>query len=177
MNAKHNNSAGFAERIRLNQQVLRAALKPQQDFIVCGSGSSGSRGGEPAENPEVNVLLLEAGGDEDVPRVCQPLPRDWQLAPPASICKTRSDARNFERDQLEAFIRNAATTSWRETCTAKMGRDEMSVVDSRLKVYGVENLRIADGSIMPPIATGNTMAPCAVIGELAADFVRASYGL
>jgi hypothetical protein len=60
MNAKHNNSAGFAERIRLNQQVLWAALKPQQDFIVCGSGSSGSRGGEPAENPEVNVLLLEA---------------------------------------------------------------------------------------------------------------------
>jgi choline dehydrogenase len=79
--------------------------------------------------------------------------------------------------QLEDFIRNAATTSWHETCTAKMGRDEMSVVDSRLKVYGVENLRIADGSIMPRIATGNTMAPCVVIGELAADFVRASYGL
>jgi choline dehydrogenase len=58
-----------------------------------------------------------------------------------------------------------------------MGRDEMSVVDSRLKVYGVENLRIADGSIMPRIATGNTMAPCVIIGELAADFVRASYGL
>jgi choline dehydrogenase len=178
MNAKHNNSAGFAERVRLNQQVLRAALKPQYDFIVCGSGSSGSVvASHLAENPEVNVLLLEAGGDDDVPRMCQPLPRDWQLSPPASVCKTRSDARNFERDQLEDFIRNAATTSWHETCTAKMGRDEMSVVDSRLKVYGVENLRIADGSVMPRIATGNTMAPCAVIGELAADFVRASYGL
>ena len=79
--------------------------------------------------------------------------------------------------QLEDFIRNAATTSWHETCTAKMGRDDMSVVDSRLKVYGVENLRIADGSILPRIPTGNTMAPCVVIGELAADFVRASYGL
>jgi choline dehydrogenase len=79
--------------------------------------------------------------------------------------------------QLEDFIRNAATTSWHETCTAKMGRDDRSVVDSRLKVYGIENLRIADGSILPRIPTGNTMAPCVVIGELAAEFVRARYGL
>jgi choline dehydrogenase len=74
--------------------------------------------------------------------------------------------------EREDFIRNAATSFWHVTCTAKMGRDEMSVVDGKLKVYGVENLRVADGSILPRITTGNTMAPCVIIGERAADVLR-----
>lgn len=53
-----------------------------------------------------------------------------------------------------------------------MGRDEMSVVDGKLRVYGVEGLRIADASILPRVTTGNTMAPCVVIGEQAAAFLR-----
>jgi choline dehydrogenase-like flavoprotein len=61
---------------------------------------------------------------------------------------------------------------WHETSTACMGRDVMSVVDGNLKVYGVENLRIADGSIMPRVTTGNTMAPCVMIGERAAEIIR-----
>ncbi len=58
----------FAERVRLNQQKLRAALKPHYDFIVCGSGSSGSVVARRlAENLDVSVLLIEAGGTDDVP--------------------------------------------------------------------------------------------------------------
>jgi choline dehydrogenase len=53
----------------------------------------------------------------------------------------------------------------------------MSVVDHELKVYGIEGLRIADSSIMPRITTGNTMAPCVVIGERAADLIRNMHGL
>jgi choline dehydrogenase len=60
---------------------------------------------------------------------------------------------------LEDFIRNAATTNWHQTCTAKMGRDDMSAVDGKLKVYGVQNLSIADGSILPHITSVNTTAP------------------
>jgi choline dehydrogenase len=56
-----------------------------------------------------------------------------------------------------------------------MGRDEMSVVDGRLQVYGIDDLRIADGSIMPRVTTGNTMAPCVIIGERAAELIRQSY--
>jgi choline dehydrogenase len=54
-----------------------------------------------------------------------------------------------------------------------MGHDEMSVVDGNLKVHGTEHLRIADGSILPRITTGNTMAPCVIIGERAAQTLRA----
>jgi choline dehydrogenase len=52
-----------------------------------------------------------------------------------------------------------------------MGNDAMSVVDSSLKVYGLEGLRIADASIMPRITTANTMAPCVIIGERAAELL------
>src|SRR5499427_10810923 len=78
----------FPERVRLNQQKLRAELKPSYDFIVCGSGSSGSVVARRlAENPTVNVLLLEAGGDDDVPSVMDATlwptnigtERDWQF--------------------------------------------------------------------------------------------------
>jgi choline dehydrogenase len=58
-----------------------------------------------------------------------------------------------------------------------MGRDPMSVVDGNLKVYGIENLRIADGSIMPRVTTGNTMAPCVIIGERAGEILKADHKL
>ena len=76
---------------------------------------------------------------------------------------------------LEEFIRDAASTFHHQTCTAKMGRDSMSVVDAQLRVYGIQNLRIADGSIMPRVTTGNTMAPCIVIGERAGQMLRAAH--
>jgi choline dehydrogenase len=53
----------------------------------------------------------------------------------------------------------------------------MSVVDGRLKVYGVEGLRIADASILPRVTTGNTMAPCVVIGEQAATILQEEHGV
>jgi choline dehydrogenase len=77
--------------------------------------------------------------------------------------------------ELENFIRDAAITAWHQTCTAKMGRDAMSVVDANLKVSGIESLRIADGSIMPRVTTGKTMAPCVVIGERAGEILKATH--
>jgi choline dehydrogenase len=76
---------------------------------------------------------------------------------------------------LEQILRNSVSTIWHQSCTAKMGRDPMSVVDSHLKVYGIDNLRIADGSIMPRISTGNTMAPCVIIGERCAEILKADH--
>src|SRR5262249_54484843 len=76
---------------------------------------------------------------------------------------------NLKGGALESFVRDATSTFWHYACTAKMGRDEMSVVDSRFKVYGIDNLHVADASIMPRVTTGNTMATCVVIGERAAE--------
>jgi choline dehydrogenase len=84
---------------------------------------------------------------------------------------------NLKGAELENFIRDSVVTYWHQTCTAKMGRDAMSVVDANLKVYGIENLRIADGSIMPRVATGNTMAPCVIIGERAGEILKAGHKL
>lgn len=79
--------------------------------------------------------------------------------------------------ELEHYIRNAAVTYWHQCSTAKMGRDAMSVVDGQLKVYGIEGLRVADASIMPHVTSGNTMAPCVVIGERAAEELAATHRL
>jgi choline dehydrogenase len=82
---------------------------------------------------------------------------------------------NLTGGELDTYIRDAASTYWHHVGTAKMGNDTMSVVDGSLKVYGLEGLRVADASIMPRITTGNTMAPCVVIGERAAELLTSAH--
>jgi choline dehydrogenase len=74
----------------------------------------------------------------------------------------------IESSAMETFLRDNAMSWWHQSGTAKMGQDRLSVVDSKLKVFGIKNLRIADASIMPRVVSGNTMAPCVIIGEYAA---------
>ncbi|WP_426172820.1 GMC family oxidoreductase [Massilia sp. TWR1-2-2] len=74
--------------------------------------------------------------------------------------------------EMENFIRNAAMTYWHQTGTCKMGRDRMAVVDNKLRVRGITGLRVADGSVMPRVTTGNTMAPCMIIGERMAEILK-----
>ncbi len=79
-------------------------------------------------------------------------------------------------DKLVAYLRKVTGPVYHPVGTCKMGSDPMAVVDAELRVRGVEGLRVADASIMPTITSGNTNAPCIVIGEKAADLILESRG-
>lgn len=77
-------------------------------------------------------------------------------------------------EALIPLIRAHADTIYHPVGTCRMGRDAAAVLDPLLRVRGVEGLRVVDASIMPSLISGNTQAPSAMIGERAADFIRAS---
>jgi choline dehydrogenase len=122
---------------------------------------------------QIEVNFLSHPDDLKAAVACVELGREiGNSAPLSPYTKREAIPGNLKGSALENFVRDAAMSYWHETCTAKMGRDAMSVVDGALKVYGIDKLRIADGSIMPRVTTGNTMAPCVVIGERAGELLK-----
>jgi choline dehydrogenase-like flavoprotein len=82
---------------------------------------------------------------------------------------------NYDDDAaLDQVIRERADTVYHPVGTCRMGNDADAVVDPTLKVNGVDGLWVADASIMPRLVSGNTNAPSMMIGERAADFVKAA---
>ena len=78
-------------------------------------------------------------------------------------------------DEIRAFIRAKAETIYHPIGTCKMGdaaHDPFAVVDARLRVHGIDGLRVVDASIMPLLVGGNTNAPTVMIAEKAADLIK-----
>jgi choline dehydrogenase len=77
---------------------------------------------------------------------------------------------------LEAWVRRTCQHTYHPACTARMGPEGEGALDSRLRVHGVDGLRVADTSAMPTIVRANTHAPAVMIGERCADFIRGAEG-
>lgn len=135
-------------------------------------GSVRLRSRNPKDMPIINANML---GDE---RDMAALRVGMDIARTLGNSSAMSEFRQAEilpgervGSDLDALIRDGVMSMHHPTCTAKMGNDDMSVVDPSLRVHSISNLRITDGSIMPTITTGNTQAPCMMIAETLGDMM------
>ncbi len=140
-------------------------------------GSVGLASPDPRDAPLIDPRFFSDPADMPVmldgAAKMQAILEDQALAPyrgPKMLYTVRSG----DRAGLEADIRNRADTQYHPVGTCKMGTDSdpLAVVDARLRVRGIEGLRVADASIMPTLVGGNTNAPTIMIGEKAADLIR-----
>lgn len=167
------------------EAAARFGLPASGWTLVAGISHPKSRGrvrlGGPDPCDPIQIDANTFGEPDDVKAAiaCVELCREiGNSAPLRPFVSREAMPGNLKGRELERFIRDAATTYWHLCGTAKMGPpDSMSVVDGALRVYGIDNLRVADSSIMPRITTGNIMAPCVIIGERAADMLVADHSL
>jgi choline dehydrogenase len=149
--------------------ITPALVRPQSRGTVRLTGAA------PSDPVDIDANLLSERADVTAAMAGVRLCRKIGNSSPFASLRRRVFPGPVGDVELEAFVREAVVPYWHHTCTAKMGHDEMSVVDGELRVYGIDKLRIADGSIMPFITTGNTMAPCVIIGERAGELMRSKY--
>jgi choline dehydrogenase len=140
-------------------------------------GSVKLRSNNPLDPPVIDINWLASQRDVEVLQYGLELGRELMSSKvldkfrgeevvPGPQLKTRA--------QLEEYIRSTVVTVWHPCGTAKMGHDDMSVVDPQLRVHGIEGLRVADCSVMPRIVNANLQATIIMIGEKAADMILAA---
>ncbi len=131
---------------------------------------------DPLVHPEIQPNYLEQAEDLRVLRF------GVRLARKLVQTKAFEDLRGREilpgeasqsDEEIDAHIRNRVETLYHPVGTCKMGQDSMAVVDPKLRVHGIKNLRVVDASVMPTIIRGNTNAPVIMIAEKAADLIKA----
>jgi choline dehydrogenase len=130
---------------------------------------------DPREVAAVTLNILDTEGDRaqmrDAVRAARKI---YGTAPMADLLRDeRTPGVQVQSDdELDAYIRASCYVAQHPVGTCAMGMGEQSVVDSELRVIGVEGLRVADASIMPTVPGGNTNLPCIMVGEKAADLIK-----
>lgn len=140
------------------------------------AGSIHIQSPDPFAAPEIQYSFLATEQDRRTSIAAIRRAREIAAAPPLAdeIAEEILPGPQVQSDEdVLAFIRNTGSTTFHIVGTCKMGpgSDPMAVVDERLRVHGMEGLRVADASIMPMIISGNTSIPCMMIGEKCADMV------
>ena len=132
----------------------------------------------PLDPPKIDPRFLS--DDRDLKTLIKgaKITRDIMETPPLAMYKHKElfgIHDNMTDIEWEQHIRDRADTIYHPVGTCKMGKDELSVVDSTLKIRGLNGIRIADASIMPLLVSGNTNAPTIMIGEKCADMIKQEY--
>ena len=138
-------------------------------------GTIHARSPDPFEPPAIRPNFLDSKVDCDAmvegTRIARRIVEASPLDPYRGAELQPGAAAQSDEDLLD-FSRDTGTTVYHPVGTCKMGSDPMAVVDDRLRVHGLERLRVVDASIMPTLVSGNTNAPVIMVAEKAADFVR-----
>jgi choline dehydrogenase len=135
------------------------------------------RDADPHSAPLIRPNYLSAAADRQVAADAVKLTRRICAAPalaPYEPEEFRPGAHISSDEDLAAAAGGIASTIFHPVSTCRMGADPRAVVDERLRVHGLEALRVVDASIMPTITSGNTNAPTIMIAEKAADMIRKS---
>jgi choline dehydrogenase len=133
------------------------------------------RSADPLAHPRILFNMFTEDGDLDTMVRAVKLSRELHRQNPLSdlVEKELLPGENFRTDaELAVAIRQTTEHRHHPLGTCRMGVDGKAVVDAQLRVHGIDNLRIADASIMPDDPTGNTNVPTIMIGEKAADLIR-----
>jgi choline dehydrogenase len=138
-------------------------------------GTIMARSADPLDWPAIRPNYLSDPGDRRV-LLAGPGQARWIFAAPPlarySAAETLPGPDVTSEAALINCFRTAGTNLHHPVGTCRMGEDPMAVVDSRLRVHGLERLRVVDASIMPTVTTGNTNAPTIMIGEKGAAMIR-----
>lgn len=134
-----------------------------------------AKSADPHTQPTINPNFL--GEDRDRRTIVAGLRmvRDWFNAPALRqymVAETSPGTDVQSDDEYLAYAREIGTTVFHATCSCKMGADPLAVVDDRLRVHGMEALRVIDASIMPAVTSTNTNAPTIMIAEKGADMIK-----
>lgn len=139
-------------------------------------GSVTLRSLDPADAPLIDPNFF--GAEEDLDAMVKGFRMTRKLMDAPALASVRHRELYTEGvetdDQIRAILRARSDTVYHPVGTCKMGRDSMAVVDGRLRVHGIEGLRVVDASIMPTLVGGNTNAPTIAIAEKAAAMICAN---
>ncbi|MDH3701348.1 MAG: GMC family oxidoreductase N-terminal domain-containing protein [Alphaproteobacteria bacterium] len=140
------------------------------------TGSVHIKSARPEQEPAIDYNFLDSEYDRQTNILAVRKARELIAAPPLSgvVGEELEPGADVQTDEeLLEYMRNHGQTTYHPTGTCKMGRDPMAVVDEKLRVHGLQGLRVADASIMPTMTSGNTNAPSMMIGEKCADMILA----